>query len=62
MLGRKSFGSADVVISGITMQVGAVTLGNGKGLFLRDLTGRPGRVESARMMGERFVELRYALK
>ncbi len=62
MLGLKSFGSADVVTSGITVQVGAVTLGNGKGLFVRDFMGRPGRVESARMMGERFVELRYAVK
>jgi transposase-like protein len=62
MLGLKSFESATIVISGITVQVGAVTLGNGKWLFLRDLTGRPWRVESARMMGERFVGLRYAVK
>jgi dihydrofolate reductase len=46
----------------VIVQVGAVTLGSGKGVFPRDLTGRPWRVVSAQVMGERFVELRYAVK
>jgi dihydrofolate reductase len=43
----------------IIVQVGSVTLGSGKPLFPRRLTGRPFRLISAERVGTGFAELRY---
>lgn len=43
----------------IIVQIGSVTLGNGKPLFPRRLTSPPLRLVSARQVGTGFAELRY---
>lgn len=45
----------------LILQVGSVTLGDGKPLLPRAIVQPPLRLRSARMMGDGFVELRYAV-
>lgn len=44
------------------VQVGSVTLGQGKPLFPRRVTHPPLRLVSVRQIGAGFAELRYELK
>ncbi len=45
----------------VIVQIGSVTLGQGKPLFPRRLTSPPLKLESVRQVGTGFAELRYTV-